>query len=218
MLTGQPEAQTPPQSPTTRIVSYHEASPPCRRGTATRPSCIFGFRGNETGSRQGARQKRYGQAGKRPQRLLPRNWLEGGLELRERLEVRDGDLRRNVQTNDSPLLQRSRLYVGVKEILDPLRFTVELQDSRRWFSDFVTDDRDYDQLDILQGYGELHFKDALGKDAPVRLRAGRMSFEVLDRRLIARNEWRNTTNSFQGFRALIGQQKNVWDLDMFALQ
>lgn len=145
-------------------------------------------------------------------------WLEGGLELRERFEYRRNDLRRPSQQTDTPLLQRTRLYVGVKELLDPLRFAVEVQDSRRWSSDYPADDRDNNPLDFVQGYGELHFKDALGKDAPLRLRYGRMAFEVLDRRLIARNEWRNTTNAFHGFRALVGQQKNVWDADAFALQ
>lgn len=147
------------------------------------------------------------------------SWIDAGFELRERFEYRDGDLRRNRATLDTPLLQRMRLFLGVKEILDPIRFAFEFQDSRRYFSDFPMDDRDYNQLDILQGYGELHFKDsALGTAAPVRLRAGRMAFEVLDRRLIARNEWRNTTNAFEGVRALIGDAKGPWDLDAFALQ
>lgn len=145
-------------------------------------------------------------------------WLEGGLELRERFEYRDGDIRRPTANLDTPLLQRTRLYIGVKEVLDPLRFTVELKDSRRFTSRYAMDDRDYNQFDAVQAYGEFHFKDALGKDTPVRVRGGRMAFELLDRRLIARNEWRNTTNAFQGFRALIGQQSNIWDLDLMALQ
>lgn len=145
-------------------------------------------------------------------------WLDSGVELRERYEFRDGDIRKPVATVDQPLLQRLRVYAGVKEILDPVRFTLEIQDSRRYFSKFSMDDRDYNQLDVLQSYGELHFKDALGDDSPLRVRAGRMAFEVLDRRLIARNEWRNTTNAFQGARVLLGRQKNIWDLDLVALQ
>ncbi|MEN9568618.1 MAG: hypothetical protein RLZZ69_3814, partial [Cyanobacteriota bacterium] len=36
---------------------------------------------------------------------------------------------------------------------------------------------------ILQAYGELNFKDALGEEKPFRVRLGRQAFEFLDRRL-----------------------------------
>jgi len=37
-----------------------------------------------------------------------------------------------------------------------------------------------------------------------------MAFEVLDRRLLARNEFRNTTNNFLGYRVHFGKQQNDW--------
>ena len=45
-----------------------------------------------------------------------------------------------------------------------------------------------------------------------------MAFEVLDRRLLASNEFRNTTNNFLGYRVHFGKKQNDWDLDTFALQ
>jgi hypothetical protein len=45
-----------------------------------------------------------------------------------------------------------------------------------------------------------------------------MAFEQVDRRLIARNNWRNTTNTFQGARAVIGSPQGPAQLDAFALQ
>lgn len=45
-----------------------------------------------------------------------------------------------------------------------------------------------------------------------------MAFEFLDRRLIARNEWRNTTNTFQGVRVSLGKDQNDWSLDLLGLQ
>jgi hypothetical protein len=42
--------------------------------------------------------------------------------------------------------------------------------------------------------------------------------EYVDRRLIANNFWRNTTNTFQGFRAILGQESNDWQADLFAVQ
>lgn len=154
------------------------------------------------------------------------DWLDLGFEYRTRFEVRADDLRRPLMDSagvpyddvDLPLLLRARLFVAIKEIVDPFRLTIEMQDSRRYVSQFPEDDRDWNVFEPIQAFAELHFKNGLGAQRPLCLRAGRMAFEVLDRRLIARNEWRNTTNTFQGFRATAGRDDNVWALDLFALQ
>jgi hypothetical protein len=154
------------------------------------------------------------------------SWLDLGLEYRARYEHRENDFRRGQGVVDDPILLRTRAYVGIKEILDPVRFALELQDSRRNNGDFTRefDTRDIDQADILQSYLELHFKetlfgkDDLGNNRPLWVRAGRLAWESLDRRLIARNEWRNTTNTFQGVRANIGDKKNDWQLEAFAVK
>lgn len=154
------------------------------------------------------------------------DWLDLGIEYRVRSEHRDNDFRRNDDNIDAPILLRTRAYIGVKNILDPLRFAIELQDSRRNNGDYTRegDVRDVNQHDILQGYLELNFqetffgKDGLGHDYPMWIRAGRHAWEAIDRRLIARNEWRNTTNTFQGVRAQIGDRKNDWDLELLAVK
>jgi sulfur carrier protein ThiS len=154
------------------------------------------------------------------------DWLDLGLEYRARYEYRDNDFRRRDENLDEPILLRTRAFVGVKNILDPLRFAIELQDSRRNNSDYTRDfdTRDINYLHVLQGYFELNFKDSfLGKDdlgnaRPAWVRYGRHAWESIDRRLIARNEWRNTTNNFQGLRGNIGDKKNDWQLEWFAVQ
>jgi hypothetical protein len=145
-------------------------------------------------------------------------WLDLGLDYRARGEYRDNDMRRAEDTVDLPVLLRTRLYVGVKEALDPLRFTVELEDARRFHSQFAEDNRDVNVFEPIQAFAELHFADALGRGELVRIRGGRMAFEFLDRRLLARNEWRNTTSTFQGVRATLGQERSAWELDLMALQ
>ena len=151
------------------------------------------------------------------------DWVGLGLESRLRYEYRDNDFRRNKDFLDEPLLLRTRIYAAVKSKFDPLRATIELQDSRRFDSVFAPDNRDFNKMDVLQGYGELYFKDALGiddlgNDRPISIKAGRMAFELTDRRLVARNEWRNTTNNFQGVRTTLGQPKSDWQADLFVLQ
>lgn len=146
------------------------------------------------------------------------NWLDFGIEQRTRWEYRDDNYRQAELTHDDEFLMRTRLYLGVREILDPFRFAIEFQDSREFGSDFPETDRDVDENDILQAFGELFFEDALGDGRPLRLQAGRMSFDYIDRKLVARNRWRNTTNSFDGFRMQLGQQDNDWQLDFLAVQ
>ena len=150
-------------------------------------------------------------------------WLEVGLDHRTRYEFRSNDIRRTDLRLDQPFLLRTRAYLGIKEILDPLRGAVEFQDSRRYNGNFPHDDRDFNEFELIQAYGELYFKGALGEDdrkqhRPIRFRAGRMAYETLDRRLIARNEWRNTTNAFEGFRVNMGQEINAWEVDLWAYQ
>ena len=144
------------------------------------------------------------------------NWIDAGLQYRVRFEDRDGDFRIPVDTTDYPILSRTRAYFAIKNILDPLRFTLEFQDSRLANSKFKGTDKEVNKFDFIQSYAELYLKNIA--DRPLSLRAGRMSFEVLDRKLIARNEWRNTTNNFQGYRVLLGEKENDWQIDSFALQ
>ena len=155
--------------------------------------------------------------------LLNVKWLDVGLDYRFRYEYRDNDLRRAQGGVDQPLLHRTRAYIGIKEILDPFRFAVELQDSRRENSRYVRDNRDVNEFDLIRAYVELYFKDLFGQDAignsrPFSIRYGIHNFEFLDRRLIGNNQWRNTANSFQGFHASIGQESNDWQLDLLAVQ
>ena len=164
------------------------------------------------------------------------DWLDIGLEHRTRFEYRENDYRLtpsgSTSTNDtrtstnsrfrpdpdSIFLLRTRAYLGVHDILDPLRFAVEFQDSRSYNSVYERNTNDVNEFELIQGYAELYFKDLLGHNRPLSIRAGRMHLELLDRRLIANNEFRNTTNNFEGFRVHFGKKQNDWDLDTFAFQ
>ncbi|MBL9114193.1 MAG: alginate export family protein [Verrucomicrobiaceae bacterium] len=151
------------------------------------------------------------------------NWLDIGLDYRFRFEYRDDDIRRPVGGLDTPFLHRTRAYLGVHDVLDPFRFAVELQDSRRYGSDFERDNRDINEFELIRLQAELYFddwldKDDLGNKRPVFVRYGIQNFEFLDRRLIGNNQWRNTANTGLGFRAAIGQDDNDWSLDLLAIQ
>lgn len=150
-------------------------------------------------------------------------WLDAGLEYRLRYEYRDDDVRRLDPTDtDKPLLLRTRAWLGIRNVWDPLRFSFELTDSRSRASHYVPDNRDVNRMELIQGYAELHFDDVLAPDPrgnarPLVVRAGRMAFESLDRRMVARNEWRNTSNSFSGLRMQLGTDANDWQLEAWSL-
>lgn len=146
------------------------------------------------------------------------DWIDLGLNYRVRFEHRDNDFRRSVDRVDNPILSRTQAYFGIKNIIDPLRFAVELQDSRRHNSEFSRATGDVNKLDVFQAYGELYFKNPIIFDRPLSLRVGRMAFEIIDRKLFSRDDWGNTGTNFQGARATIGKKENDWQLDSFALQ
>ncbi len=153
-------------------------------------------------------------------------WLDVGLDFRTRYEYRENDLRPAPTSSsttwraepDNIWLLRTRAYIGVKDILDPLRFAVEFQDSRAYNNRYELNGDTVNEFELIQGYGELYFENALGHNRPISIRAGRQSLELLDRRLIGNNQFRNTTNNFEGYRLRFGKKQNDWDLDTFALQ
>lgn len=150
-------------------------------------------------------------------------WLDVGLEHRTRYEWRNNDIRRIEGGEDNPIFLRHRAWIGIRDILDPFRFAVEFQDSRVVNNKHAITDQERNEYDLLNAYGELYFKKGLGvddrnQDRPIRFRVGRMAYETTDRRFIARNEWRNTTNTFEGFRLNLGRDVNDWELDLFGLQ
>ncbi len=150
-------------------------------------------------------------------------WLDVGLEWRTRYEHRHNDVRYVEGGNNDPIFLRSRAWLGIRDILDPFRFAVEFQDSRVVNNSHVTTDQERNEYDLINAYGELYFKQGLGADdrnqnRPIRFRVGRFAYETTDRRFIARNEWRNTTNSFEGFRLNLGREANDWELDLYGMQ
>ncbi|UCG33090.1 MAG: alginate export family protein, partial [Phycisphaerales bacterium] len=145
------------------------------------------------------------------------SWLEFGLENMTRYEFRDCDYGRPQLEHEDPFLMRSRVYLGVREIIDPFRFGIEFMDSRVFNSNYPPSNREKNEADFLQAFGELYFEDALGEGIPVSFRFGRMCLEYVDRRQVGRNRWRVGVNAFDGFRLRLGQPSAKWQFDFFAV-
>ncbi len=142
-------------------------------------------------------------------------WVQFGLESRTRYEYRWNDYSTPGLIEDDALVTRNLLYIGIKEVLDPFRLVVEMEDSRRFFSDRIENPNVEDHLEPLQAYVQLHFDDVID-GAPLSLSIGRMAFDAVDRRLISRNRNRNTINAFDGVRLRLGDEVAPWEMDIFA--
>lgn len=142
--------------------------------------------------------------------------IDLGMELRTRFERRENDFRRaDYPTTDDPILYRLRGYLGVREFVDHFSAAFEFTHADKENNRYPRDDRDVNRAEFIQAFLEYNSH----TDTNLRMRYGRMAFELLDRRLIARNEWRNTANTFQGIRATLGKEKeDPYTLDLLALQ
>jgi hypothetical protein len=112
---------------------------------------------------------------------------------------------------------RTRFRFEIRERTDPLRFVVEVQDSRSELNDdpFVVPARHINKLDFLQLHLQLVSDNFLGSDLPTALEIGRFSLDLGKRRLSARNRMRNTTNAFDGLDWQLGSEDR-WMVRLFA--
>ncbi|MBK9307973.1 MAG: alginate export family protein [Nitrospira sp.] len=151
------------------------------------------------------------------------DWLDLGLEHRTRFESYDHPWRASQQNgNGSPDTQvalRSRVRFGLGGN-GPVRFLFEGQDSRAYWDGAPGDFRDtttINEFDILQLLGSLTMNDVLGTGLRTDVHVGRMTLDFGRRRLIARNDFRNTTNAFDGVHWQINQGR-IWRFRAFIVE
>ena len=132
------------------------------------------------------------------------DWVDLGIENRTRFESYDHPWRSNQVAGrggtDAQLALRSRARVGLGGN-GPFRFLFEGQDARALSSNEPGDFRNVntiDQFDILQLFGALSINNVGGSGLRTDLHFGRMTMDFGMRRYVARNDFRNTTNAFDG--------------------
>lgn len=155
-------------------------------------------------------------------RKIGRVWL--GLDSRSRLELRHNDIRNpEVQSFNTPLLLRQRLFLGLANGLGPVRLAAEVEDARSVFGKYPLTNRDVNKVELIQVYMDISPIATTGTDAhgqlrPISLRAGRMAVDYLDRRMLSSTRWRNTTNNFLGVRTSIGAEHNDWQIELLVFK
>lgn len=151
------------------------------------------------------------------------DWLDLGLEQRTRFESYSHPWRAsqaigNGQRDEQiPLRSRVRFGLGGN---GPVRFLFEGQDSRSFLNGDLGDFRDttmVDKFDVLQLFGSWTVNNIVGSGLRTDFHFGRMTMDVGKRRMIGRNAFRNTVNSFDGFHWQISQGK-TWRFRAFLVE
>jgi len=150
------------------------------------------------------------------------DWVDLGIENRTRFESLDHPWRPTANAGDgrtdSQIALRSRVRFGLGGN-GPVRFLFEGQDSRTYGEEpggFVNTTT-VNEWDILQLFGSLTANNLMGSGLRTDLHFGRMTLDVGSRRYIARNDFRNTTNAFDGLHWQIAKD-NLWRIRAFFVE
>lgn len=121
--------------------------------------------------------------------------------VRLRYETIDGQARAGFDSDDSLLNVRTQIFGEYRG--DGFRIGAELFDSRAYGADPGTpiSTNEVNALELVQAYVVGDIAEPLGKGSKLTLTAGRMMLNLGSRRLVAADDYRNTTNSYTGLRA-----------------
>jgi len=143
-------------------------------------------------------------------------WLDIGLAHRMRYESLTDNFRVGGDPDINGLVTRTRLRIGVDWKM--LRFMTEAQNSSSINeSSGGTDTINtslFSEDRLLQAFVAVRLDNVLSTGLRTDLHLGRMTLDFGNRRLIARNEFRNTTNSFEGVHWNLVEEE-MWRIRAF---
>jgi hypothetical protein len=129
--------------------------------------------------------------------VLGVSWLRLGIEQRTRYEHLSGDFRSTHTGDSNGLFLRTLLSVEARAT--PFVVGLEFQDARAWTSQGTPLNTTHvNPVDLLRGYVGLRDEHVFVRGDTLALTAGRMTLDLGSRRIVARNEFRNTINAFTG--------------------
>ncbi len=127
------------------------------------------------------------------------DWASVEVQHRSRFETLDNPFRARATGGDQVLSQRT-LVQGELRFSQNFKLNAELQDSRAQFADSATllNNTMVDAAELLETNLQWNAENLFGDGSKSVLRVGRLTMDVENRRLVARNRFRNTLNSFSG--------------------
>lgn len=121
--------------------------------------------------------------------------------IRVRYEALDGQFRPGFDARDDLWSIRSTLFAEWKD--GPIRIGGEIYDSRAYDTDAgsVLTTGEVNALELVQAYVAADLAEPFGKGSGLSVQAGRFTMNLGSRRLVAADDYRNTTNGYTGVRA-----------------
>ena len=121
--------------------------------------------------------------------------------VRLRYETLDGQPRAGFRSGEEQLDLRTTLLAEYDGGI--LRIGGEIYDSRAWLSETGTtlSTGEVNTFELVQAYVAADFADAFGEGTSAGVQAGRFTLNLGSRRLVAADDYRNTTNGYTGLRA-----------------
>lgn len=125
-------------------------------------------------------------------------WLHVEGSHRIRYEYLQNQFRAGRPGEDMGTFFRTLLLLELR--LDPVRIGAELQDSRAYWlgDDTLVTTGEVNTLELLQAYARFELDPLLPAEQHAYLRGGRFTLNLGSRRLVARSNFRNTSNAFTG--------------------
>ncbi len=145
-------------------------------------------------------------------------WLDLGVEHRTRYETFNHSFTKGTAGSNQMIAQRTRILLGIKDIWDPVRFTLELADFRAPVADRGQEHQPIfvDHLDIFQLHLDLVSQNFLGAGSSGKLEVGRLIMDFGKGRLVAGHRFGSFTPSFDGVQLTLGGDKtSEWGLRAF---
>ena len=114
-------------------------------------------------------------------------WMDLGVEHRTRYETFNHSFTKGTAGSDQMVAQRTRILFGIKDIWDPIRFTLELADFRAPVADRGQEHQPIfvDHLDIFQLRLDLVSQNFLGTGSSGKFEVGRLIMDFGKGRLVA---------------------------------
>jgi len=142
------------------------------------------------------------------------NWLEIGVDQRTRYETMSGSIKAGSKGGNQQIALQTTLWLQAH--LGSFRLGTEFMDARALNSDSGTgvNNTMADTADFLQGYGAWSDQNVLYSGIGAEVVAGRQTLNLGSRRLVARNTFRNTVNSFTGVKLRLLDYGN-WQFNGF---
>lgn len=136
---------------------------------------------------------------------------------RLRFEAIDGQPRPGFSPEEEMLALRSTLFAEYDAGV--VRIGAELYDSRAWLSKpgTVLSVADVNTLELVQAYVAADVDAPFGRGTKLGLQAGRFTLNLGSRRLVAADDYRNTTNGYTGLRADLTLRNGVTATAIYVL-